>query len=67
MKKKRLNLSQIKVKTFVTSVATRRQKTVKGGVIEPDSWEMTCGTDEFVCASLNEDCDTVHHRECRNL
>ena len=67
MKKQRLNLAQLEVKTFVTSVPSKSSETVKGGISEPETWFVTCVTDPHFCLSNNEDCETVFENECRDL
>lgn len=49
MKKKKLNLSELNVKSFVTNVGSQSEETVKGGRPLPTNDLKYCLTDPILC------------------
>ncbi|MGB3465476.1 MAG: pinensin family lanthipeptide [Cyclobacteriaceae bacterium] len=61
--KKKLNLNEIKVKSFVTNLDQQTEKTVKGG-----SHVTGCGLcdtqDDFFCKTVVDKCIVTNDRNC---
>ena len=61
MKRKNLSLKQLEVTSFVTSLQSTKQKTVKGGaelissIIDPDTGENQCPTGSLACLTYKEE------------
>jgi|GEM_PF-5074818 len=53
MKNKKLNLNQLRVKSFVTDLENGKQNTVKGGLLSI----IWCKTDNDDCAPHSQACD----------
>ena len=66
MKKSKLNLKDLKVKSFVTNIEAEITDTVKGGT--RGSHGTICGSnccsDDDHCFSRNGDCGTIFEKEC---
>jgi len=65
MNMKKLKLSDLKVKSFVTNITLENQRTVKGGRI-PDTGIVACdaggpgNTDNITCQSAVDACNTAN-------
>ena len=72
MKKKNLNLSSLKVESFVTDLKDSTADTVKGGTSNPSFANSVCCNSNLICpetifaecATLDGDCITVVQNYC---
>lgn len=66
-KRKKLKLSDLQVKSFVTNVEKDRIATVKGGVVSPPTYACTnyvgCNQGSNACGAY----DTVNHPLCDHI